>query len=198
LFGSKEVLFSQKLFLMIAGFISGLVAANAGEWYIHKYLLHKDARRKDSFFRFHWAIHHKTVYESEFNDPDYQKSAFEMWNPHSREAFSLVLGAAGVAPLLPIAPGFTLGVWTSIANYYRVHRRSHEDPEWGYKYMPWHYDHHMGRDQDKNWCVTFPLWDYVMGTRVHYQGTELEKKDIERKRKKAEAKVAREQEGREA
>jgi sterol desaturase/sphingolipid hydroxylase (fatty acid hydroxylase superfamily) len=170
---------------MITGFVSGLVAANAGEWYIHKYLLHKDARRKDSFWRFHWAIHHKTVYESEFNDPDYQKTIFEIWNPHSKEVFSLVAGAAIVSPLFPVAPWFTMGVWTSIANYYRVHRRSHEDPEWGYKYLPWHYDHHMGRDQDKNWCVTFPLWDYVMGTRVPYKGTELERKDIERKVKKA-------------
>ena len=32
---------------MIFGFVSGLVAANAGEWYIHKYLLHEDAKQKD-------------------------------------------------------------------------------------------------------------------------------------------------------
>ena len=42
----------------------------------------------------------------------------------------------------------------------------------------------MGRDQDQNWCVTFPLWDYVMGTRVPYIGTETEQKDILRKSKK--------------
>jgi sterol desaturase/sphingolipid hydroxylase (fatty acid hydroxylase superfamily) len=44
----------------------------------------------------------------------------------------------------------------------------------------------MAPDQDKNWCVTFPLWDYVMGTRLHYKGTDREKLDIERKLRKAE------------
>jgi sterol desaturase/sphingolipid hydroxylase (fatty acid hydroxylase superfamily) len=43
----------------------------------------------------------------------------------------------------------------------------------------------MAPDQDKNWCVTFPLWDYVMGTRLHYKGTEREKIDIERRMRKA-------------
>jgi sterol desaturase/sphingolipid hydroxylase (fatty acid hydroxylase superfamily) len=170
---------------MIFGFVSGLVAANASEWYIHKYLLHEDAKQKDSFWRFHWAEHHKEVSKNNFYDPDYQKTLFEMWNPHSKEAFSLLSGAIGVAPLFAILPGFTLGVWTSIANYYRIHKKSHEDPEWGYKYLPWHYDHHMGRDQDQNWCVTFPLWDYVMDTRVPYIGTETEQKDILRKAKKS-------------
>lgn len=89
-----------------------------------------------------------------------------------------------VAPTALISPGFTLGVWTSLINYYYVHKRSHLDPEWGYKYLPWHYDHHMGPDQDKNWCVTFPLWDYVKGTRVPYKGTEREKQDIERRQRK--------------
>ncbi|MCO5233004.1 MAG: sterol desaturase family protein [Chitinophagales bacterium] len=170
---------------MILGFVTGLVTANAAEWYIHKHLLHEDAQRKESFFRFHYAIHHKTVYENEFQDEDYQKTILEMWNPHSQEAFSLAVSAIAVSPLLPVLPGFTLGIWASIANYYRVHRKSHEDPEWGYKYLPWHYDHHMARDQEKNWCVTFPLWDYVMGTRVPYKGTNLEKKDIDRKNRKS-------------
>lgn len=169
---------------MVFGFISGLVAANAAEWYIHKYLLHEDAKQKDSFWRFHWAEHHKEVSKNNFRDPDYQKTIFELWNPHSKEAFSLVSGAVAVSPLFPVFPGFTLGVWSSIANYYRVHKKSHENPEWGYQYLPWHYDHHMARDQDQNWCVTFPLWDYVMGTRVPYIGTEIEEKDIIRRENK--------------
>ena len=174
---------------MLRGFVTGLIAANAAEWYIHKYWLHEKAKQKDSFWRFHWAIHHKTVTQNEFYDPDYQKTILEVWNPHSKEAASLLGGALAVAPLFPLFPGFTLGVWTSVANYYRVHRKSHENPEWGYKNLPWHYDHHMGRDQDKNWCVTFPLWDYVMGTRVPYKGTETERKDIERRQRKAQNKA---------
>ena len=40
--------------------------------------------------------------------------------------------------------------------------------------MPWHYDHHMGLDQDQNWCVTWPLMDHLFGTRVKWVGTEKE------------------------
>lgn len=36
----------------------------------------------------------------------------------------------------------------------------------GQKKIPWHYDHHMNSNQDANWCVTKPWFDYLMGTRV--------------------------------
>lgn len=170
---------------MIRGFVSGLIFANAAEWHIHKYLLHGQGKKKDSFWRFHWAVHHKTVLEQNYLDPDYAANPLTEWNPQSKEVATLVAGGLLMAPLFPLAPWFTMGVWASQVNYYFVHKKSHLDPEWGYKYIPWHYDHHMAPDQDKNWCVTFPLWDYVMGTRVKYIGTEREKKDIERRIRKA-------------
>ena len=170
---------------MIAGFITGLVTANAAEWYIHKYILHEQGKKKDSFWRFHWADHHKHVYFNEFIDPDYEKTILEFWNPHSKEALSIIASAIVISPLLPVFPGFTTGLWTSMGWYYFVHKRSHEDPKWAYQYLPWHYDHHMARDQDKNRCVTFPLWDYVMGTRAPYIGTETEAKDIKRREKRS-------------
>ena len=34
------------------------------------------------------------------------------------------------------------------------------------KKIPWHYDHHMNSNQDANWCVTKPWFDYILGTRV--------------------------------
>jgi len=169
---------------MVLGFITGLIAANAAEWNIHKYLLHEQARKKDSFWRFHWAEHHKTVSKSNYYDQDYQRNLFSEWNAQSKEAAGLALGALAVAPIAWVSPGFAAGVWVSVLNYYRVHKRSHLDPAWGYKHLPWHYDHHMGPDQDKNWCVTFPLWDYVKGTRVPYKGTEREQKDLERKHRR--------------
>jgi sterol desaturase/sphingolipid hydroxylase (fatty acid hydroxylase superfamily) len=167
-------------------FIAGFVAANAGEWYIHKHLLHGQGKKKGSFWRFHWADHHKTVFKEDYRDHAYERNLFESWNPQSKEAAALVGAAILVSPTFPIAPMFTLGMWTSIANYYYVHKRSHLEPEWGKNAIPWHYDHHMGPDQDQNWCVSFPLWDYVMGTRVLYRGTEKEKKDIERKQRRRE------------
>lgn len=168
---------------MIGGFLAGLVSANAFEWYMHKYYLHQHARKKNSFWRFHWAEHHKNVIKEQYRDHDYERPLFSGWNAQSKEAASLAAAAVAVTPLLPFAPGYTLGLYFSIANYYVVHKKSHLDPEWGYKYLPWHYDHHMGPDQDKNWCVTFPLWDYVMGTRIPYKGTEREKQDIAKGRR---------------
>ncbi|ERS10046.1 MULTISPECIES: hypothetical protein [Marinobacter] len=36
----------------------------------------------------------------------------------------------------------------------------------GKKAIPWHYNHHMNTNQDANWCVTRPWFDYIMGTRI--------------------------------
>lgn len=172
------------------GFIAGLITANAFEWHFHKYILHDQGKKKHSMWRYHWHDHHKTVLQQEYRDPAYEKRIFDELNPQSHEVLSLASAAAIVAPLFPLAPGFVSALWLSQYNYYRVHKKSHLDPEWGYKYLPWHYDHHMAPDQDKNWCVTFPLWDYVMGTRLIYKGTEREKLDNERRKRKREQKAA--------
>jgi len=49
-----------------------------------------------------------------------------------------------------------------------MHQKAHQDVEWAKKYMPWHYDHHMGRNQHANWGVTTAFWDLIMGTREKY------------------------------
>jgi sterol desaturase/sphingolipid hydroxylase (fatty acid hydroxylase superfamily) len=60
----------------------------------------------------------------------------------------------------------SLAALYSAGNYYYVHRRAHLEPDWARRTIPWHYDHHMNSNQDANWCVTRPWFDYVMGTRV--------------------------------
>lgn len=170
------------------GFIPGLIFANAFEWYFHKEILHGQGKKKGNFWRFHWAVHHKTVLDENYRDSDYEKDIMESWNPQSKEVASLAVAAVAVAPFFPIAPGFVSALWLSQYNYYRVHKKSHLDPEWGYKYLPWHYDHHMAPNQDMNWCVTFPLWDYVMGTRLVYKGTEREQLDNQRRERKMQLK----------
>ena len=73
-----------------------------------------------------------------------------------------------LVPLIPVAPFFVGTMWYSAANYYVKHRRSHLDVEWAKEHLPWHYDHHMGPNQHANWCVTWPWFDFVMGTRKPY------------------------------
>lgn len=163
----------------------GLLVANAGEWVIHKYMLHGLGRNRESYWAFHWHDHHRTVRRNHYVDDNYRQSVFKPGGK-AKEAAGLLTTAAAVAPLLPVAPFFVATVWASTAGYYVVHRKSHINPEWGRKWAPWHYDHHMGPNQDANWCVTFPLFDHIMGTRIPYVGTEREAQD----RARAEARRA--------
>jgi sterol desaturase/sphingolipid hydroxylase (fatty acid hydroxylase superfamily) len=161
------------------GFVAGLLVANAGEWVMHKYVLHGLGRDRSSYWSFHWHDHHQSCRRHRFHDEAYHRSVFEPGGK-AKEALGLLTAAAAVSPLAPVAPAFVAGLWASSAAYYLVHRQSHLDPEWARKWVPWHYDHHMGANQDANWCVTFPLFDYVMGTRIPYVGTERELRQRER------------------
>jgi hypothetical protein len=159
----------------------GLLYSNAGEWVIHKYVLHRLGQKKTSLWSFHWHEHHRVVRRNDGEDANYRAPLFRRLDPKTKEAVGLLALAALHAPLLPVAPWFTLGVWYGAARYYYAHRRAHLDPAWGRAHLPWHMDHHLGPDQDKNWCVTRPWFDWIMGTREPYVGTEREAQDLAKK-----------------
>lgn len=171
------------------GFPVGLLYANAGEWMIHKYILHGMGRDKSSLWAFHWHEHHRECRKNDYRDPNYERPLVG-WHAQGKEALALGIAAVAHVPLFPIAPFFTSAVWFSIANYYRVHKRSHMDPDWARENLAWHYDHHMGPNQDSNWCVSWPWFDWVMGTREPYVGTEREERDLARKKERAARRVA--------
>jgi hypothetical protein len=158
----------------------GLAVANMSEWVFHKYVTHGLGRRPDGFWSFHWHEHHRSARKHDFVDDAYRKSLFQ-WNPQSKEAVALLGGAVAVAPLFPVAPFFVGTLWYGAYNYYRKHKRAHLDPEWAKRELPWHYDHHMGPDQNTNWCVTRPWADHLMGTRRPYIGTEKATSDQARR-----------------
>jgi sterol desaturase/sphingolipid hydroxylase (fatty acid hydroxylase superfamily) len=145
----------------------GLLYANAGEWLIHKYVLHGLGTRKHSFWSFHWREHHHAARKHDFVDPAYEHSVFGT-HGQGKEALALVGVVALHLPLLPVAPYFTLTVCYSAANYYFKHKRAHRDPAWAKLHLKHHYDHHMGLSQHANWCVTRPWFDHLMGTRIDY------------------------------
>jgi hypothetical protein len=168
-----------------------LLAFNAGEWATHKYVLHAlGKRKKDSFFRFHFFEHHQATRKHAGYDPNYQRSVFG-WHAQGREALALAVVGVAHAPLFPVAPFYTATIWYSLLEYHRVHKRSHLDPDWARTHVPWHYDHHMGPDQEKNWGVTHPWMDVLMGTRVPYVGTPKEREDRERRAAKAAREAAK-------
>jgi hypothetical protein len=145
-----------------------LAYVNITEWLIHKYWLHGLGKNKKSFWSFHWHDHHREARKNDMFDAQYERSVFS-WSPQGKEVLALLGGAAVVAPLLPVAPFFTATVWYRTVRYYQLHKKAHLDPEWAKEHLPWHYDHHMGKDQNANWCVTHPWFDHVMGTRKTYQ-----------------------------
>jgi len=152
------------------GFPIAVVFSNAFEWYAHKYVLHGTPRPgqpryspRPTNMKSHWA-HHKMVRTEGYYDEGYAEG-WKNWRTRN-EIQSLLVLTAATTLVAPVAPFFTLGTYYCAAKYYYVHRRSHLDPEWGRKRIPWHYDHHMNTNQDANWCVTRPWFDYIMGTRV--------------------------------
>ncbi len=157
----------------------GWLYANAGEWLIHKHVLHGLGRKKSSFWSFHWHEHHRESRRHDMFDPQYKRSLLK-WGPQSKEMAALLLAAGVHVPLFPVAPFFTGTLWFCIWRYYKVHKRAHLDPKWARQHLPWHVDHHMGRNQNQNWCVTHPFFDYVMGTRKRYLGTKEERADLGR------------------
>ena len=151
----------------------GLLYANAVEWVVHRYVLHGPGKKKGSFWSFHWAEHHKNARKNGMYDADYEKSIFD-WNARGKEAFGIGLMGLGHLPLFPVAPYFTAAVVYACGTYLYRHKKCHLDPEWGRIHMTSHYDHHMGTNQDANWCVTRPWFDWILGTRDRYAFTARE------------------------
>lgn len=150
-----------------------LAVFGVGEWATHKYLLHGLGRDKTSRFAFHYHEHHQSVRKHGGYDPAYEGP---VWSTptQAREAIGLAVIALAHAPLLPFAPFYTGTVWYCLARYRRDHRRAHLDPQWARDHLTWHYEHHMG-DQDQNFGVVWAWFDLIAGTREPYVGTDKER-----------------------
>ncbi|WP_130803711.1 sterol desaturase family protein [Acinetobacter ihumii] len=156
---------------MIKGFVAGLILANGFEWVAHKYLLHGVHRQGKPRFsptpkqmESHWA-HHREVRKTQFQDDCYVEG-LQNWRTRNELAALVVVASVSSAAAYPFSKGMALAFWYSAGNYFYVHRRSHLEPEWAKRRIPWHYDHHMNSNQDANWGVTRPWFDYILGTRV--------------------------------
>lgn len=162
----------------------GLLTANGIEWAFHRYIQHGIGKNKDSFWAYHWHEHHRQASKEDYYDRDYEGLNWGL-NARTKEIALLWGAALAFVPLYPIAPFFVGTLHYCAFNYYRVHKKSHLDPEWAKQNLPWHYDHHMGPKADANWCVTKPWFDDLLGTREPYLGTPKEIEKSLRKAKKA-------------
>lgn len=147
--------------LLIAG---GMLHANVVEWVVHKYVLHGLGKQKGSLWRFHWAQHHRIARKSAMYDKTYQEP-FWSWSARGKEIAGIGFLALLHVPMFWVSPWFAGAVMFSSWNYLYRHRKAHVDIEWGKRHMPHHWDHHMGANQDANWCVSYPWFDLLVGTR---------------------------------
>lgn len=147
------------------GFPVGIFVANGLEWYFHKVWLHEFAMKNRSSPLFSHITHHKRARLNDFHDQGYAESMFKNAEIYHEKTALIGLTAAATV-FLPVAPFFTAGLYYGIYNYWRVHAKAHLGSDYAQKRIPWHYDHHMTSNQNANWCVTRPWFDYIMGTRV--------------------------------
>lgn len=155
------------------GFPVGVFVVNGMEWYFHKVWLHEfPSKFRNSPFFTHIA-HHKRARLNGFHDQGYAESMFKNSEMYTEKTALIGLAVASTV-FLPVAPFFTAGLYYGIHNYWKVHAKAHLDPEYARKRIPWHYDHHMTSNQNANWCVTRPWFDYIMGTRVLTEASETE------------------------
>jgi len=149
------------------------------EWALHKHL-HDAGKERGHPLSFHFHEHHSASRRNHFHDEIYEEHPFK-WNGAGKELLGMAVLTAAHLPLVAVAPWFTAAVAASGLQYYRVHKRSHVDPEWARERLPWHYDHHMGPDQDCNYGVRRDWVDRVLGTRKRYLGTERAERDEARR-----------------
>jgi sterol desaturase/sphingolipid hydroxylase (fatty acid hydroxylase superfamily) len=144
---------------MLIQILIGLLAANILEWVVHKYLLHEWGKKKSSMFSFHWRDHHRITRKEGFIDKSVS----------TKEVFAVLLLCFILSPIYYLLPIFYIAMFFHAMVYLVIHNISHRYPKWAFRNFRWHYDHHMGTDQDKNWCVVHPLADYIFGTRRKYE-----------------------------
>jgi len=138
---------------MIPQIILAWLYGHIFEYVAHKYFLHNHKTFK-SIFKHHFGEHHKIARKNGMYDPAYNKvfsSRFEI--------YSLLAAAVIHLPVVFFLPWAYVTLILSLTSYYFIHRKTHVDVEWGKKWFPWHYDHHMGKDQHDWWGVRLPIID---------------------------------------
>jgi len=141
-----------------------LLYANLGEWLMHKFILHGLGKKPGSIWAYHWYEHHAICAKHAMLDAGYTRLNLSVWNAQTKELATLAVIVGLHLPLTWHWPAFGVGLYGSLLLYYLRHRKAHLDPDWARQHLPWHYDHHM-RPGSGNWCVTWPWFDLLLGTR---------------------------------
>jgi len=137
------------------------------EYHLHKNLLHNS---KSKWFKFHFSTHHRKSRLFYMKDDKYRKERWRDWL-YDDEVQGLSLLSALHSPLFFFLPYAYFTLVVSAIAYFILHRKAHLDHHWARKWLPHHYDHHMGKDQHSNWGVRSDLVDNIIGTRKVWKGS---------------------------
>ena len=146
--------------MIIGQILAAWLYSHIFEYIVHRYVLHRHKKFKYAF-KHHFSQHHGTSRRNEMYDANYENLVSSKF-----ELFGLTFAGIIHFPLVFFFPYAYATLVFSMFSYYILHRKAHTNTQWGKKWLPWHYDHHMGKDQHLNWGVRLPIIDYVVGTRV--------------------------------
>ena len=144
----------------------GFLIGSLIEWLTHKYILHNFKIKALSHV--HFGLHHKKARRNGGRDSSYETFPPKTWDDGLAEIFMVTLLATLVLPTWFVSPWLWGSLSLHACVYYLVHRKAHLDVNWCKKWTPWHWDHHMGKNQNMNWGITNPLFDYLFRTRQKY------------------------------
>ncbi len=145
--------------MIVVQIFAAWVYSHIFEYVAHRYFLHNHKLFKFAF-KNHFATHHRVSRKNKMYDEAYESLLSSRF-----EIVSLLAASALHVPIAFVFPWAYGTLVFSAFMYYFLHRKAHTDVEWGKKWLPWHYAHHMGKDQHVNWGVRLPIVDYIMGTR---------------------------------
>ena len=135
-------------------FILGLIYGSFLEWGVHKYLFHELGKNKNSIFAFHLREHHINCINNQNED-----NRFTL-----RENLGIAVLTLLHLPIFFLSSSFYYGLAAYGLAFIICHKLIHKNAEWGKKWVPWHWDHHMAH-QNHNMNVVIPIADHILGTR---------------------------------
>ena len=138
-------------------FLLGLIYGSFLEWGVHKYLFHGLGKNKDSVFAFHLREHHINCISHGNKD-----TRFTL-----RENIGIVALTLLHLPIFFFSPFLYYGLAAYGLAFIIFHKLIHNNTEWGKKWFPWHWDHHM-HHQNHNMNVVLPIVDHILGTRKRF------------------------------
>ena len=147
---------------IIANLIFAILFSSFLEYIIHRYILHNKSFKK--IYKYHFKRHHKQSKRLNGIDPDYFKLPKNL-ESGLFEIIGIVILNAIIFPIYFLNFWFFIFVISYSWLYYFIHKYFHVYPDFFKKIFPWHWEHHMGKNQHVNWGIINPIFDWIFKTR---------------------------------